>query len=143
MRELFLLGSAIDRIRSGHLLTALDYLAGRFMAVESAISEGWTMARFLEVCTPEEEQVAPAELQLQARKHGQLIARAHGAEGKGKGQGGGRPWAPFAGGGAPWRWQKGDKGKKGGKEKSKKGGKDGKKDKGGRDHVKADAEEDK
>ena len=94
MRELFLLASAIDKIRSGHLLAALDFLAGRFMAVESAISEGWTMARFLEVCEPEEEQVAPAELQLQARRHGQLIARAHGDEGKGKGSaasGSGRP----------------------------------------------------
>ena len=145
MRELFLLGSAIDKIRSGHLLAALDYLSGRFMAVESAISEGWTMARFLEVCTPEEEQVAPAELQLQARRHGQLIARAHGNEGKGKGSSGGRPWSPYAGGGTPWRWQKGDKegkGKKGGKEK--KGSKDGKRPKGGgKDGHKAEGDEEK
>ena len=63
---------------------ALDALAARFMAVENAVSEGWSVSRHLEILTPEDETITPAELQLQARRHGDLLARAHGSEGKGR-----------------------------------------------------------
>ena len=94
LRELFLLASVIDRIRGGQLLEALDALAGRFIAVEAATHDGWQVARHLEVAVPSEQAIAPAELQLAARRHNNLISKAQGFEGKGKWRypAGGRGW---------------------------------------------------
>lgn len=125
LRELFLLATVIDRVRSGQLLEALDALAGRFIAVEAATHDGWNVARHLEVAAPAEQAIAPAELQLAARRHNNMIPRAQGFEGKGKWRyaAGGRGWS--SGGGAKdegkgwWR----QKGGKDGKEGRGKGGK--------------------
>ena len=139
LRELFLLATAIDKIRSGHLLESLDALAGRFIAVEAAIQDGWNVARHLEVAVPSDQSIAPTELQLAARRHSHLVAKAHGVEGKGAWRNsGGRGWQSGGGGkdgGKSWwrardgaregkegkdrggKWKKG--GKEGGKAKSK------------------------
>ena len=135
LRELFLLATAIDKIRSGNLLESLDALAGRFIAVEAAIQDGWSVARHLEVAVPSDQAIAPTELQLAARKHSNLVAKAHGYEGKGTWRNaGGRGWQSGGGGkdgGKSW-WRSRDSGKEGrdGKDRGgkwKKGGKEGSK----------------
>ncbi|CAK9117514.1 unnamed protein product, partial [Durusdinium trenchii] len=125
LRELFLLATAIDKIRSGHLLESLDALAGRFIAVEAAIQDGWNVARHLEVAVPSDQSIAPTELQLAARRHSHLVAKAHGVEGKGAWRNsGGRGWQSGGGGkdgGKSW-WRARD-GAREGKEGKDRGGK--------------------
>lgn len=137
LRELYLLAGVIDQIRGGLLIQALDCLAARFMAAESAVTEGWAVSRHLEIMTPESEMITPAEVQLQARKHDALLARAQGKGGP-PWQYHGRQWQPYGGRGS--KGEKGEKGQKGGKgrggkDKGKKGGKA--RDKG---HEEADRE---
>ena len=90
----------IDGIRGGRLLEALDALAGRFIAVEAATHDGWNIAKHLEVAVPSEQAIAPAELQLAARRHNNLVSRAQGFEGKGTWRyaAGGRGWGSGGGG---------------------------------------------
>ena len=93
LRELYLLAAVIDKVRSGHLLEALDALAGRFIAVEAAIQDGWNIAKHLEVAVPSDQAIAFTELQLAAQRHNNMVAKAHGLEGKGAWRiGGGRNW---------------------------------------------------
>lgn len=138
LRELYLLATVIDRLRGGQLLEALDALAGRFIAVEAATHDGWNIAKHLEVAVtvPSEQAIAPAELQLAARKHYNLVARAQGYDGKGswRSSGSGRGWGSSSNrddGKGWWRSKGGKEGKEGrGKGSKWKGGKEGGKQKG-------------
>lgn len=147
LRELFLLATVIDRVRSGQLLEALDALAGRFIAVEAATHDGWNVAKHLEVAVPAEQAIAPAELQLAARRHNSMVLKAQGYEGKGKWRyaSGGRGWSATGSSkdeGKGW-WR--SKGGKDGRDNKGKGGKwKGGKDAGrGKGKSKGEAEGDK
>ena len=128
----------IDGIRGGRLLEALDALAGRFIAVEAATHDGWNIAKHLEVAVPSEQAIAPAELQLAARRRNNLVSRAQGFEGKGTWRyaAGGRGWGSGSGGredNKGW-WRSKGSGKDGKEAKGRggkwKGGKDFNKNKG-------------
>lgn len=123
LRELYPLATVIDRVRGGQLLEALDALAGRFIAVNAATHDGWNIAKQLEVAVPADQAIAPAELQLAARRHYNMISKAQGYEGKGawRSTGGGRGWGNFGGGREEskgwWRRKGGKESKDGGRGK--------------------------
>eukprot|EP00435_Cladocopium_sp_Y103_P002400 s3186_g1.t1 len=77
-KELGLLCKALDALRDGRLDQLGDLLAARLIAVDTATRQGWATARHLEICTGEEEGVAPAHLLLQAQKHGRQVEKAGG-----------------------------------------------------------------
>ena len=77
MKELFLLATAIDELRQGRLGTLGDSLASRFIAIQTAMSDGsWKSAQFLEMHPLENNSPAPMPLLLQARKHAKVVDRS-------------------------------------------------------------------
>ena len=77
MKELFLLATAIDELRQGRLGTLGDSLASRFIAIQTAMSDGsWKSAQFLEMHPLENNGPAPMPLLLQARKHARVVDRS-------------------------------------------------------------------
>ena len=130
LRELYALGQAIDLLRAGRLAETADALAGRFVAVHTALAEGnWATASQLELYPLEPIQSASVATMLQAQRHKKLVQKSQGVTtgrwgggnyGKGKGggwnekgrkgdqkgktKGGGRG----AGKGANWPGKKGD-----------------------------------
>ena len=127
VRELFLIASVLDQLRSGNLSAVGDGLAARFFALHQSIIDGnWSAAKYLEIFVLEEASATTTAMLLQTRRHAKLAAKALGFESAssswwrgGRGRGGKGP-----------KGQKGDldpKGKKGGKGKgdNPKGGKKG------------------
>lgn len=77
MKELFLLATAIDELRQGRLGSLGDSLASRFIAIQTAMSDGsWRSAQFLEMHPLENTSPAPMPLLLQARKHAKVVDRS-------------------------------------------------------------------
>lgn len=97
MRELYSLAQTIDLLRAGRLPETADALAGRFIAVHTALTEGgWATAGQLELYPLEPVQSASVATMLQAHKHRRLIQKSQGwtpgrwtQGGPGKGKGGG------------------------------------------------------
>ena len=123
MRELYALAQAIDLLRGGHLPEAADALAGRFVAVHTALAEGgWATASQLELYPLEPVQSASVSTMLQAQRHKRLVQKSQGITGYRWGSGG-------AGKGKGNGWQekgkKGDVKGRGGRNKGKGQGKDG------------------
>lgn len=97
LRELYALGQAIDLLRAGRLAETADALAGRFVAVHTALAEGnWTTASQLELYPLEPIQSASVATMLQAQRHKKLVQKSQGIPagrwaggnyGKGKGAG--------------------------------------------------------
>ena len=97
LRELYALGQAIDLLRAGRLPETADALAGRFVAVHTALAEGnWSTASQLELFPLEPIQSASVSTMLKAQKHKKLVLKSQGfasnrwaTGGSGKGKGGG------------------------------------------------------
>ena len=99
LRELYALGQAIDLLRAGRLPETADALAGRFVAVHTALSEGnWATASQLELYPLEPIQSASVATMLKAQRHKKLVQKSQGLTpgrwgggnyGKGKGKEGG------------------------------------------------------
>ena len=114
MKELYLLATTIDQLRQGKLGALGDALASRFIAIQTAMSEGsWRAAQYLEMHPLDSGTPAPMPLLLQARKHAKLVDKSQqledprGGKGSWKNQERNR-WNPDE-----WNKGKGKKGKKG------------------------------
>ena len=117
VREMFLIASVLDQLRSGNLSAVGDGLAARFFALHQSILDGgWSAARHLEIYSMEETSATTTAMLLQTRRHAKLAAKALGLDQ------GNNSWWKGAGRG---RGGKGSKGYKGGETeaKGKKGGK--------------------
>ena len=127
MKELYLLATTIDQLRQGKLGALGDALASRFIAIQTAMTEGnWRSAQYLEMHPLDAGSPAPVPLLLEARKHAKLIDKSQrqedfrgywrnadrsswtyedppkgkgkkGKQGKGKGKGRGN-WSQYQGG---------------------------------------------
>lgn len=115
-KELYLLATTIDQLRMGKLGALGDALASRFIAIQTAMSEGtWRSAQYLEMHPLDSGTPAPVPLLLEARKHAKLVDKSQRQE-------------DYRGGRGNWRtddrnkWQQDDWNKgKGGKGKKGKG----------------------
>lgn len=115
-KEISMLARSLNLLKEGRLPELADTLAARLVAVNTAASQGWHTARFLEVHQPEEDGPVPPHVLLQAQRHGRRVDKAGG-----KGSWGKQEWS--------WGWNQGspEKGKgKGKKGKGKKGKEKGK-----------------
>lgn len=114
-RELFLISTCVDQLRTGQLALLGDALASRFFALHQASLDGnWNAARNLEIHTPELLSAAGPQLTIAARRHGKLLEKVKSpGEGK-KGDG----WRRTS-----WNqtWQPQDRGWYEGKGKTRKG----------------------
>eukprot|EP00438_Fugacium_kawagutii_P004458 Skav232381 [mRNA] locus=scaffold1077:200978:203391:- [translate_table: standard] len=119
-REISFLARGLDLLKEGKLPELADHMAARLIAVNTASSQGWSVAQSLEIHQGEEDGPAPAHILLQAHRHTRQIEKAGG---KGSWSSYGR-WKGDWGGDNTWKGSgKGTKGK-GKKGKSKgKGGK--------------------
>ena len=106
IREMFLIASVLDQLRSGNLSAVGDGLAARFFALHQSILDGgWAAARHLEIFALEETSATTTAMLLQTRRHAKLAAKAMGAE---------VGYAPNWWRGGRGRGGKGSKGQKGG-----------------------------
>ena len=131
MRELHLLATALDTLRTGALAKLGDILSARFLSIHQSLLDGnWSSARFLEVEPMNEGAALSNAVLLQARRHTRMVQKTLANDGQ---------WGPGRGrgkGGKNYNWgnwggesEQGNRGTKG-KEKSKKGGRKGKAAKG-------------
>ena len=106
LRELYALGQAIDLLRAGRLAETADALAGRFVAVHTALAEGnWTTASQLELYPLEPIQSASVATMLQAQRHKKLVQKSQGIT---TGRWGGGNYGKGKGGGWNEKGRKGD-----------------------------------
>ncbi len=77
MKELYLLATMIDQLRQGRLGALGDAMGSRFIAIQTAMSEGnWRSAQYLEMHPLDSGTPAPVSLLLEARKHARLIDKS-------------------------------------------------------------------
>eukprot|EP00438_Fugacium_kawagutii_P022177 Skav235072 [mRNA] locus=scaffold3466:131994:145576:- [translate_table: standard] len=111
-KEISMLAKSLDLLKEGRLAELADVLASRLVAVNTAATQGWNVARHLEIHHPEEDGPVPPHVLLQAQRHSRRVEKA----------GGKGSWSR---GGWSWEWSTGSSEK--GKGKSPKGkGKKGK-----------------
>ena len=106
MKELYLLATMIDQLRRGRLGALGDAMGSRFIAIQTAMSEGnWRSAQYLEMHPLDSGTPAPVSLLLEARKHARLIDKSQKQEEyRGKGN-----WKGHEKG--KWYYEDGPKGK--------------------------------
>ena len=81
IREMFLIASVLDQLRSGNLSAVGDGLAARFFALHQSILDGgWAAARHLEIFALEDASATTTAMLLQTRRHAKLAAKAMGTE---------------------------------------------------------------
>lgn len=124
LRELYSLALTIDFLRAGRLSEAADALAGRFVSVHTALTEGsWSTAAHLEVHPLEQVTSTSTSTLLQAQRHKRMVLKSQGL-----GSSGQRPWWNNSGKGrGNYSYEKGGRGNSQNKGKGKgkqKGGKD-------------------
>lgn len=79
LRELYSLAQTIDYLRAGKLPEAADALAGRFVSVHTALSEGsWATAAHLEMHPLEPVSSTSTATMLQAQRHRRLVLKSQG-----------------------------------------------------------------
>lgn len=111
-REISFLARGLDLLKEGKLPELADHMAARLIAVNTASSQGWSVAQSLEIHKGEEDGPAPAHILLQAHRHTRQIEKA----------GGKGSWSRHHNWSGEWSQDGGWKGSgKGGKGKTKKG----------------------
>lgn len=118
-REICFLARGLDLLKEGKLPQLADHMAARLIAVNTASSQGWGVAKSLEIHQGEEDGPAPAHILLRAHRHTRQVEKAGGKGSWGRSQAWQQDWQ----GDGSWKGSgKGGKGKgKKGKSKTKGG----------------------